>query len=379
MNTPQRFLQTPFWAEFKGAHGWTPLFFTLGTEGEAVLVRPADKNAPRAAGEFPLTVLVREFSLAVTRLSLAYIPLAPEPADAATAGLDAYWDFLSRVAAALRPHLPRNTAFVRFDPPIDYLSVEERDAAVRQAEASFLRQPRSRRLSKSSVDIQPPDTVLLALDADEESLLAAMKSKWRYNIRLAAKKGVTVTKHYATDADFDAAFEEFYSLFTQTAERDKVSFHDKEYYRDLLCRGAPADNASTAKAERPLVTLYLAHHEGDALAGIITLFCAREAVYLYGASGNIKRNLMPAYLLQWTAIRDAQAAGCPVYDFYGIPPTDDEAHPMHGLYLFKTGFGGQPVHRPGSMDAGFGATYRLYCAAERLRAWWHKKARKKLR
>ncbi len=128
------------------------------------------------------------------------------------------------------------------------------------------------------------------------------------------------------------------------------------------------------------ISLYLAKHEDDYLAGIITLFCKREAVYLYGASGNIKRNLMPAYLLQWTAIKDAKEYGCPVYDFYGMPPTDDENHPMHGLYLFKTGFGGAIVHRPGSFDIPLDEkNYRLYIRAEKFRAWFHKKFLKKLR
>ena len=157
-----------------------------------------------------------------------------------------------------------------------------------------------------------------------------------------------------------------------TSKRDGVSFHNKSYYIDLLKRGCPSSE------KRPLISLYLAKHEDDYLAGIITLFCPREAVYLYGASGNIKRNLMPAYLLQWTAIQDAKKAGCPVYDFYGMPPTADEKHPMHGLYLFKTGFGGAIVHRPGSYDVKLLSVYNLYIAAERLRAWWHKKALKKL-
>ncbi|MBQ2429941.1 MAG: peptidoglycan bridge formation glycyltransferase FemA/FemB family protein, partial [Alistipes sp.] len=39
---------------------------------------------------------------------------------------------------------------------------------------------------------------------------------------------------------------------------------------------------------------------------------------------NIKRNLMPAYLLQWNAIKDAKNFGSQIYDFYGMPPTDDE-------------------------------------------------------
>ena len=88
---------------------------------------------------------------------------------------------------------------------------------------------------------------------------------------------------------------------------------------------------------------------------------------------------MPAYLLQWTAIQDAKEYGCLTYDFYGMPPTDDENHPMHGLYLFKTGFGGKNTHRPGSFDAILNKNdYRLYAAVENLRAFYYKVIVKKL-
>ena len=63
---------------------------------------------------------------------------------------------------------------------------------------------------------------------------------------------------------------------------------------------------------------YVARYEGRALAGIITVFYGGEATYLYGASGDEHRNLMPAYALQWAAIRAARESGCSSYDFYGI-------------------------------------------------------------
>jgi lipid II:glycine glycyltransferase (peptidoglycan interpeptide bridge formation enzyme) len=107
------------------------------------------------------------------------------------------------------------------------------------------------------------------------------------------------------------------------------------------------------------------------------IFYEKEAVYLYGASGNEKRNLMPSYLLQWNAIRDAKNSGCGFYDFYGCPPSDDKNHPMHGLFLFKTGFGGKLVHRPGSFDVILKRrTYFLYRCAEKIRSVYFKKIKK---
>ena len=167
-------------------------------------------------------------------------------------------------------------------------------------------------------------------------------------------------------------FEEFFKLFMQTSERDGVQFHQKNYYLGLLNSSAETQNA-------PVVRLYIAKHEADVLAGIITLFCKKEAVYLYGASGNIKRNFMPAYLLQWNAICDAKKIGCPVYDFYGCPPEENKNHPMHGLFLFKTGFGGKLIHRPGSFDVVLKKNwYAFYKTAEKLRAWFYKYLKKKI-
>lgn len=367
-DTVTRFLQSDFWASFKEAHGWKALRFKM-EDGEQ------------------LSVLVRTFSLKVKKASLAYIPMAPELR--AGESHEAYLSRLCRTAGAVKDLLPKDTVFVRYDCPIDFedfdgiegINARERYVGETKALARRLQLP----LCVSPVAVQPPDTTILDLQRSGEDILAAMKSKWRYNIRLAARKGVEVSCWHGGEADFEEQFDAFYRLFELTSERDGVNFHAKAYYRDLIERsyrlneGGQEPSAAPA-GKKPVVSLYLARHEGDYLAGIITLFCPREAVYLYGASGNIKRNLMAAYLLQWTAIQDAQAYGCPCYDFYGMPPTDDETHPMHGLYLFKTGFGGRIVHRPGSFDVPLKPfSYRCYRALENARAFFFRKLVKKLK
>ncbi len=344
----KRFLQTDFWCDFKSRHGWKKL--TVFCEG-------VDVN-----------VLVRSFSLKFKKFSIAYVPMFPEFGDDADAG--EVKEKLSLISETIRGKLPENTICIRYDPKIDYENVEKS----RQFVDKFIHDNIKSRLTilKSLSNIQPPDTVLLPLSSTEDEILSQMKSKWRYNIRLAEKKGVAVEKYDWKSQEFEKVFDEFFKLFMQTSARDGVQFHDRSYYLDLLEKSAENE-------ENPLVQLYVARHEGDYLAGIITLFCKSEAVYLYGASGNIKRNFMSAYLLQWTAIKDAKEYGCPVYDFYGCPPTDDEKHPMHGLFLFKTGFGGKLVHRPGSFDAVLRpCDYRLYVIAEKARAWYYKVFKKRL-
>ncbi|MBP5359731.1 MAG: peptidoglycan bridge formation glycyltransferase FemA/FemB family protein [Treponema sp.] len=352
----QRFLQTEFWAEFKCRHGWSSMYFNILPDGN---LKVTDHFSAEANSKNSLTLLIRR----IKGFNLAYIPMAPEYSDE---DREDYLKRVSELAKKIKPLLPKRTLFMRFDVPVDFTDLTERESFAKDKINPSLG------IKKSAVDIQPPDTVLLDINPTEEEILAAMKSKWRYNIRLAEKKDVKVSRHFAGEEGFEEAFNNFYSLFEQTSKRDGVSFHGKGYYMDLLQNGKPDGSG------KPKITLYLAKHENDYLAGIITLFCPREAVYLYGASGNIKRNLMPAYLLQWTAIKDAKEAGCPVYDFYGCPPTDDENHPMHGLFLFKTGFGGTLIHRPGSFDIPLSPLYGLYNAAEKLRAWWFKKAMKKI-
>jgi lipid II:glycine glycyltransferase (peptidoglycan interpeptide bridge formation enzyme) len=237
--------------------------------------------------------------------------------------------------------LPRNTAFVRFDPP---WTVPEGQGG------PFLERP----FSRAAVNVQPADTVLVDLCRTDGDLLAAMKEKCRYNIRLSMRKGVAVRRCDETGLAV------FYRLLEETARRDGIAIHSRDYYGALF---AQAEN--DARAE---IRLYIAAYGGEDLAAIITLFRGEDAVYLYGASSDSKRNLMAPYLLQWTAIRDARDFGCKRYDLFGIPPAGDPSHPMAGLYRFKTGFGGRVVSRGGSWDFAYRPLARaLFSMAEALR------------
>ncbi len=330
---PRSFLQTPFWAEFKASHGWKPFyFFVQAGEGE----------------RYPLIVLARDLGVFGT---LAYVPLGP---DSRLLSVEDPGRRLLDLARQIVPLIGNTVLCVRFDPPIDGLG------------------PLPKGLRKASVDVQPPDTVILDLRPSEEELLDGMKQKWRYNVRLGEKKGVEIRVLTGREASA-GGIDTFYGLYRETASRDGIAIHDKAYYRDLF----------TAAEEGPFpadIRLYIASHEGVDLAAIVVLFSDAGATYLYGASSNEKRNLMPAYALQWRAIRDAKAVNCPYYDFYGIPPSDAPSHPMHGLYRFKTGFGGSIVHRAGSYDAPVsGFRYFAWSVAEIARTAWYKKLKKLLR
>jgi lipid II:glycine glycyltransferase (peptidoglycan interpeptide bridge formation enzyme) len=280
-------------------------------------------------------------------MTLAYVPHGP---DAAFAEDPARLEALSR---ALREHLPKNTVCLRWDlvtgtrVPAGASSDEE----AREADPSP--QPLPKPFRKPPADVQPPDTVVVALSADE-TLLERMHKKTRYNIRLAEKKGVTVEKAGAE------ALAAWYALYRETAERDRISIHSETYYRDLFTHA-------------PDLSLWLARYEGVLLAGNVVLVHGKTATYLYGASSNEHRNLMAPYALQWAAMTDARDRGATEYDLFGIPPTDDPAHPMHGLYRFKNGFGGDRVHRHGAWDFVFRPLlWTAWTRADALRVWYYK-------
>ena len=283
--------------------------------------------------------------------------------------------FLSELAIALKPELPKNTIAIRFDPDVSFTNPEDRDLF--NYGMQLITYADRLKIRKNSVDIQPPDSTLVDLTGTEEEILEKMHSKWRYNIRLSERKGVVIHRYLGNDINLSEKIDKFYELTKITNARDGNASHSKAYYADLI--KSSAEEVAAGK-DVPVISLYIAEHEGEEIASIMTLFSHDEAIYLYGASSNNKRNLMPNHLLQWTAMKDAKAYGSKYYDMYGMPPEGkDENHPMHGLYMFKANFGGKNIHRTGSWDIPLKAIYRPYSAAEKLRAFWHKKVIKKLK
>lgn len=402
------FLQTPFWCEFKTSHGWQYNRFDVNVKLSKAYIESLKAEGCEKSTftnedynkSFELAVLNRSFLKGL--FSIAYIPLMPElpfectseevinaamADDGETVAVVnqefvtpetqtiEFASLLSELSKALKPLLPKNTMVIRFDPEVTFTNLEDRDlfnyGLKTVAWADKLK------LKKNKVDIQPPDSTLVSLEGTEDEILARMHQKWRYNIRLSERKGVIIKKYNGDSAEISSKIDKFYELTKETNARDGNASHAKSYYRDLIL--SSAKQLKEGK-DVPEVNLYIAEHEGDEIASIVTLFSKTESVYLYGASSNNKRNLMPNHLLQWTAMKDAKAYGSKYYDMYGMPPEGkDENHPMHGLYMFKANFGGKNIHRTGSWDVPLNAVYYGYSWAEKLRAFWHKKVIKKIK
>jgi len=321
-------LQSWAWGELKEQFGWRVDRLAGATALAQVLFRPL----PAGLG------------------SIAYVPKGPLAnwADAAA---------LRELLAAIRPLARRQRAIcLTVEPNME----DDVTLAARLVALGF---------RPGAQSIQPRRTILVDLDGIPGDVLARMKQKTRYNVRLAARKGVIVRP--GSDADLPA----FYHLMSVTARRDGFAIHSQDYYaaahRLFVPSGqSPADAPAQGR-------LLLAEHEGRLLAGLMLLAVGQTACYMYGASADESRELMPSYLLQWEAMLWAREQGCREYDLWGVPDEDeatleaqfqDRHDGLWGVYRFKRGFGGRLVRSIGAWDLVYARLpYRLYGLAMRLR------------
>ncbi len=212
-------------------------------------------------------------------------------------------------------------------------------------------------------DVQPGQTRVIDLRQDAETLLAGMHEKWRYNIRLAERKGVKVFLAGARDS---SAIDIFWGLMMETTERDQFRAHGKEYYR-LLLETLAGDPGIDGKA-RPVARLLFAEHDGKVLAASLMLYFGKTATYLHGASSRARRDVMAPQALQWRAMLEAKAWGYEDYDLWGVAPENAQGHPWAGVTRFKNGFGGRYVAYPGTYDLPLNRFwYKVYAFVRRAR------------
>ena len=307
------FLQASAWATIRAGQGWAV---------RRVALRDPDGGSILQGAQ----VLVR----GRWGLRMAYVPRGPVVESDGV---------LSPSLMAAIDALTADCIFVRFEPPW-----EDRPEA-RQLLSGFGLRP--------AEAVQPASTVMLDLRGGPEVLLAGMKQKWRYNIRLAERRGVQVSQEHAEDGWTD-----FESLVHHTAQRNGFGARPLGYYR------------SVGRAFGSAAHLYVARLDGQALAGILVLHHGRQATYLYGGSSDLHRDAMPNHLLQWQAIQDAARAGLDRYDFWGIPDAlglaavegrdlDAVSAPqtetgqqagLWGVWGFKRGFGGRVWRAVGAWD-----------------------------
>jgi peptidoglycan pentaglycine glycine transferase (the first glycine) len=308
-------LQAWEWGEGKARFGWTVARRTWETDGSLAAAAQVLRRSVRA-GPFSAT--------------LFYVPKGPlldwhsaHTRDAVLADLEA----LARREHAIQIKIDPDLILGRGIPGS---ATEKQDAP--GAEAVRALAGRGWRFSPEQV--QFANTVILDLQPEENALLAAMKPKTRYNIRLAQKHGVAVREGSEQDLPL------LYRMYAETADRDSFVIRSEEYYRDVWGAMMRADRA------RPLI----AEVEGLPVAALILFHFAGRGWYLFGMSRAVHREKMPNHLLQWEAKRWLKNRGCSTYDLWGAPDVFDASDPMWGVFQFKTGFGGEVVRSAGAWD-----------------------------
>jgi lipid II:glycine glycyltransferase (peptidoglycan interpeptide bridge formation enzyme) len=315
-------LQSWAWGETKAQTGWRAKRLLWGEES------PAPRSRGRFAAWAAAGLLIRRPNRVVP-LAVGYVPKGPL-LDWSDEGL------VLRVLRDLEQTARREHAlFVKIDPDV-IAGAAEGDALV------ALLQRRGWVLSGEQ--IQYKNTMVSDLTPDEDALLAGMKPKWRYNIRLAERNGVCVRAGAVGDLPA------FYAMYAETGARDSFLVRPFEYYRSIwepfLSQG--------------LAHMLLAMVGDEPIAGLILFRFGPSAWYFYGASTAQHRDLMPNHALQWAAMRWAKSHGCTRYDWWGAPDVLEESDPMWGVYRFKQGFGGRFVPHVGAWD--FPANRGLYWA-----------------
>ena len=200
-------------------------------------------------------------------------------------------------------------------------------------------------------EIQPRFVFQLDLKGkDKDTIFSEFQSKTRYNIRLAMKKGIEIKEGNKED------LKEFHRIMEETGKRDNFLIRALRYFEKMYDELVPGGH----------MKLLMAYHEGAPIAGIIPIMYGNKTWYLYGASSNEKRNLMPNYLLQWTMIQEAIDKGNDMYDFRGVSGVVDENHPQYGLYRFKKGFNARFVEFIGEVYLPYKPwKYKLYKFVEK--------------
>lgn len=323
-------LQTTYWGKLKSSSGWS--YHPLGVT---------------AKGKIQAASLVLVKKLPRIPYTIAYSPRGP---------LFSSEDALVELLQTGKKFSQEQKALVwKMDPPLIHPDPLWKKLAT---ENGLL-------LQDTGLDfagVQPRFVMTLDLRPSLETLLSNMKSKTRYNIRYAERKGVRVFI-----AKEKKQMGIFYTILQETAQRDGFSIRPLSYFEALW------DNL----VQNKLAQVFLTYQEGTPLSGALLFRLGKRAWYVYGASTNENRNLQAAHLIQWEMIKWAKSQGCLVYDFRGVSGDLNPEHHLYGLYRFKDGFGATLVEYVGEYDLPLSkGGYPLWNRALSAHNWYRKQKKR---
>ncbi|MGB4594296.1 MAG: peptidoglycan bridge formation glycyltransferase FemA/FemB family protein [Anaerolineaceae bacterium] len=310
-------MQTSVWGQAKRQNGWEPNYMRW--------------NAKNGKVEGAAMVLERNLSLPFgLKVTVLYCPKGPTLDWNDTQLRDTV---LKRLEVYAKK---RHAVFIKIDPDVVLGWGASDSESASEAPLGYAVQAClvERGWQFSSDQIQFRNTVLIDLNRSEEEILAGMKQKTRYNIRLAARKGVSVRQGDLSDIPM------LYQMYAITAVRDNFVIRHEAYYASLW----------KDFFEAGMADFLIAEYDNQPIAAIVLFHFAGISRYMFGMSLEAQRDLMPNYLLQWEAIRLSKSQGCQTYDLWGAPDVFDESDSLWGVYRFKEGFNGTTTRHIGAWD-----------------------------
>lgn len=357
------FLQTYEWGQVKARYGWEPLYAVWTKDKFSVISDQSTNNLSLITDDCIAAALILRRRILqnnfAARLSILYSPKGPL--------LDWTNESLrKRVLDDLQSFAKKQGAiFLKCDPDVVLGRgvPQSADDVVDNNGQAVTSELKRRGWGYSSDQIQFKNTVVIDLNPTDDELLARMKQKTRYNIRLAEKKGVSLRVGKLEDLGM------LYKMYAETSVRDGFVIRDDAYYKTvwetfmrLKVSKLESSQVSTCQpSNHPTCEPIIAEVNSEPVAAIFVFYFAGRAYYVYGMSRDVHREKMPTYLLQWEAMKRAKARGCAAYDLWGAPEVFDESDSMWGVYRFKEGLGGKVVRTLGAWDfAPNPFWYRMY-------------------
>lgn len=292
------------------------------------VLRLGEYKEDRLTNVFQLTF----HKIPLTNLKIGYLPRSVYPSEEL---LEFLFDYAKR----------NHTIFIKFEPYVENSKFEIKNLKLIK-NYKFI-------ILNSSHPLFPEWTMTLDLNKSEEELLKEMKSKTRYNIRLAEKKGVTIK-----EMSNDKGFEIFSQLYFDTCKRQRYFGHTKKYHQIIW------ETLKNSQAH-----ILVAFFKDTPLAAYELFYFNKKFYYPYGGTALEYRNLMGSNLLMWETIRLGKKLGADTFDMWGsLGPNYDPNDPWAGFTRFKEGYNAKFTQMLNSHDLVINSfQYKIYTLADSIR------------
>ena len=271
------------------------------------------------------TYLITIHRIPFTNFNIGYIPRSDLPSKE-------LFEFLKNIAKEYK------LIFVKFEPYIEKTKTKNLNFS---------------NLKRSPHPLFTNWTIISDISQDKEKLFANLKSKTRYNINLAQKKGV-----YVKEVSNEKGYTIFEDLYFKTITRQRYKGHNRTYHRKIW-----------ESLKNKMSHILIAYFEKVPLAAYHIFIFKNRGYYVYGSSSDKYRNYMASNLLMWESLLFAKKNGCDKFDMWGSLSKDYSSnHQWAGFTRFKEGYGGSFTEMIGSYDLILNPTiYNLYNIAFKLR------------